>query len=149
MSKTLDTTRFVNIDNEDFTFHLNNEPIVIKAREEKTMAIYVAEHGAKHLIDKILQKQGVKNTLTPSALRTDTLVRILPDLAEQANVKQVSEEERKALFEETIKTELRKLGEEFGKKDVEKDEKIAKLEALVEKLVASGTPRGRTVKNLK
>jgi len=146
MSKILDTTRFINIDNEDFTFHLNNEPIVIKTGEEKILAIYVAEHGAKHLLDKVLQKQGVKNTLTPSEARTAFLARILPDLAEQANVKQVSKEEETRLVQEEIKKELRKMGEEFGEKDALKDKEIAELKTMVQQLMADKTQESRPVK---
>ena len=143
----MELTRFVNIDNEDFTGYHDRQPWSIKAGEEKQVPIYLAKHFAKHLVDRVLQKGGVKNTLTDTPLRRDTLAKIIPDLAEEANVKQVSEEERKKLFEETITTELRKLGDEFGEKMSLKDKEIEELKAMVEKLIADKSPKSRTAKN--
>ena len=97
----LDVTLFVNILDEPFTFHVNNEPRVLKAHEEKPMPLYVAQLGAKHLVDYYLQKQGVKNTLADSELRKSIFAKILPEMASERNIKPLTvEEELKAIKEE-------------------------------------------------
>jgi AAA+ ATPase superfamily predicted ATPase len=104
---TLETTRFVNIDDKDFIGYLDNQPIEFKAGEEKVKPIYVAKHCAKHLIDRILQeKHNIHNTLQDTPLRKSLMAKILPDLAEEAGVKPLSKEEE----DNYLKKELEKQG---------------------------------------
>lgn len=105
MNNELDVTRFINIDDEDFTCHLNNQPIEFKAGEEKIKPIYVAKHCAKHLIDRILQKKNLRLYYPPdNPVRQNLMVKILPDLAEEAGVKPLSTEEEMS----AMKTEMEK-----------------------------------------
>ena len=79
-----DSTKFVNIDNEDFTGYYdrskNPNGYTIKAGEERQLVSFVAETLAKHLVDRVLSKQGIKDTMRDTPLRRDLFARILPDL---------------------------------------------------------------------
>jgi hypothetical protein len=144
---TLETTRFVNIDDKEFVDYLDGQAIEFKAGEEKVKPIYVAKHCAKHLIDKVLQeKHKIHNTLSDTPLRRSLMAQILPDLAEEAGVKPMTEEEEK----EYLKTELKKQGDLIaslsGKIDDKKEEEsetskllkkaLEKIEELQNKKVA-------------
>jgi hypothetical protein len=54
----LEIVNFTNIDNSDFTGYWGGQPYLVKAGETKQFAKWMAEHFAKHLIDKILIKSG-------------------------------------------------------------------------------------------
>src|SRR3990167_5672514 len=100
MEKTIDasveTTRFVNIDNKDFEIYTNGKLVFsLKPSEEKTMVLYVAQVGAKHLVDRILQNEGIKNSLADTPNRKSLFAKILPDLAEEKGIKPLSQEEEK------------------------------------------------------
>lgn len=49
---------FTNFSNEDFTQKWDNVPYTFKAGESKYLPGYLAEHFAKHLIDRELNKNG-------------------------------------------------------------------------------------------
>lgn len=90
-----DTTRIVNILDRTFTFHFNNEPYELKAGEDKIWPVYICRHGAKHMLDILMQNlpeyhntkvsaptlssliQGMGWTDTPQ--QVGFLSRILPD----------------------------------------------------------------------
>ena len=140
---TLETTRFVNIDDKEFIAHLDNQPIEFKAGEEKIKPIYVAKHCAKHLIDRILQeKHHISNTLQDTPLRRSLMAQILPDLAEEAGVKPLTKEEEA----DYLKKELEKQGKLIealtGKVDKKSDTEellkkaLAEIEELKKKKVA-------------
>jgi hypothetical protein len=140
---TLETTRFVNIDDKDFIGYLDNQPIEFKAGEEKIKPIYVAKHCAKHLIDRILQeKHKISNTLQDTPLRRSLMAKILPDLAEEAGVKPLSREEE----DDYLKKELEKQGKLIealtgkveSKSETEKllKEALEKIDELTKKKVA-------------
>lgn len=103
-----ESTTFVNVDTEDFTFYYdrtkNPNGYTVKAGESRALVSFVAETGAKHLVDKILSKQGVKDTMRDTPLRTDLFARILPDLKTTTkNVKELSTEERVKALEEEVR----------------------------------------------
>jgi len=54
---------FCNIDKEDFTFKLDGNPYTIKAGDTRFFPRFLAIHGAKHLVDKILNRQEKKTSL--------------------------------------------------------------------------------------
>ena len=54
---------FCNIDKEDFTFKFDGNPYTIKAGDTRFFPRFLAGHGAKHLIDKILNRQEKKTSL--------------------------------------------------------------------------------------
>lgn len=154
----IDITKFVNIWHEDFTFYVNNEPRVVKTGEAKMMPIYVAQLGAKHLVDLILGTPkdkggyGIANTLVDTELRRSTFAKILPDMAEERGIKPLSkEEEEKAILLELKKQGevIKSLTEKTTEKEKEDSDKIAKLEKEIDelkKLVSEKKSPGRPKK---
>lgn len=130
----IDTTKFVNIDDKKFVFHINKQPRELEAGEEKIMPIYVAQIGAKHLVDLILQeKHNVKDTLRDSDLRKSLFAKILPELAEDKNIKPLSSEE----FQKELEKELKRQGDLINTLSgtyKEKDATIETLKAEIEEL---------------
>ena len=103
-----DTTIFVNVDKEDFTGYYdktkNPNGYTIKAGESRTLVRFIAETMAKHLVDKILQAQGVKDTMRDTPLRRDLFAKILPDIQQESkDMKVLSSEERIANLEKVVK----------------------------------------------
>src|SRR3990167_9556523 len=96
LNPEIDTTKFVNIDDKKFVFHINKQPREIEAGEEKIMPVYVAQLGAKHLTDKILQEKGIPDSNRDTPIRRSILAQILPDVADEVKLKPLSEEEFKA-----------------------------------------------------
>lgn len=52
--------KFVNFSNEDFTGVYDKQPTTVKAGEEMYLVDHIARHFAKHLIDRELNRLGVK-----------------------------------------------------------------------------------------
>src|SRR3990167_6640608 len=103
LNPEIDTTKFVNIDDKKFVFHINKQPRELEAKEEKIMPIYVAQIGAKHLVDKILQeKHNVKDTLRDSDLRRSLFAQILPEMAEERDIKPLNEDDFKKKIQEEL-----------------------------------------------
>jgi uncharacterized coiled-coil protein SlyX len=124
----IDVTKFVNIDDEKFVFYINKQPREIEAGETKVMPVYVAQIGAKHLVDKILQKKyNIKDTLRDSELRRSLFAKILPDMAFERNIEPLSDYK----FEQAVQKELERqnklIDELSGKAEADK-ERIKKLE---------------------
>ena len=141
----IDTTKFVNISDEKFVFHIGGQPRELEAHEEKIMPIYVAQLGAKHLVDLILQrKHDIKDTLRDTPLRRSILSEILPELPEQnQDFKRLSPEEEKQEIKKELARQAAQIAELSAKPkgDDEKDAKIAELEAKVNALVAASTKK--------
>lgn len=146
-----ETTTFVNIDDKDFTGYFGNEPYEFKAGESREVVKFVAQHLAKHLIDRILQeKWGVHNTLTKTPIRDDLLAKILPKEAEKANYKPLTQEEKekalnKVLDEQTktiesLKVKTEGLEEKLSEKN-ELEKKIKELEEKLQKFVSAKPPK--------
>lgn len=130
----IDTTKFVNIYEKDFTFYINKQPRELKAGEEKIMPIYVAQIGAKHLVDKILQeKHNVKDTLRDTDLRRSLFAQILPDMAEERNIKPLSEDDFRQKIKEELKRQSELISQLSGDKGL-KEDKIAELEKQIQEL---------------
>jgi hypothetical protein len=144
-NKELDTTKFVNVLTEKFVFYIGGQPREFEAGEIKVMPIYVAEHGAKHLADKILQEiHKIHNTLADTPLRRDIIASILPELALKKEIKPLTQEEKeieikKELYKQAAKTD--ELSGKFEEKDKAKDEKIASLEKKVQELIELMQPK--------
>jgi len=76
-----ETILFINVYEKDFIGHINKEPYEIKAGQERHFPAFVAEHLAKHLIDKILQEKfHVFDTLRETPLRNSLWAQILPEM---------------------------------------------------------------------
>jgi len=137
-----DTTRIVNIDNEDFTGHLNKEPYEIKAGESRILPKFVAEHLAKHLVNKVLQKKQIKDTLRDTPLRRSLFAQIIPEIAEvNPDVKKLDkEDELKELREQLAKqnTLIESLGGKL--KELESELKKPKATKVVNKKVEETIP---------
>ena len=58
-----DVIVFCNIHKKDFTFKFDGNPYIVKAGETRFFPRFLAIHGAKHLIDKILNEQKKKTSL--------------------------------------------------------------------------------------
>lgn len=114
----LDTTRFVNVDDEPFDIYINKKLARhLEPKEEQIIVLYVAQVGAKHLVDKVLQKQGIKDSLRDTPLRKDLFARILPDIAEKIEVKPLSEADRQKEFSKQLKVQENMFTERFSKQD--------------------------------
>ena len=128
-----DTTRFVNKDDKPFDIYIAGKKARhLEAGEEQVMPVFVAKVGAKHLIDKILQKKGIKDSMRPSPERDSLLAEILPDIAEKIEVKVLTEEEYKKKIEDRLakqEEDIKTLG--GAKVDTEE---IVKLKEKVKKL---------------
>ncbi len=58
--------RVVNIDTEDFTVNYAGKPYTVKSGDiSKPYKQHIALHIAKHLVDKILNKKGIKTNKEP------------------------------------------------------------------------------------
>lgn len=126
----IDVTKFVNIDDKKFIFHINKQPREIEAGEEKVMPIYVAQIGAKHLVDRILQeKHNIKDTLRDTPLRQSIFAQILPDLAVEKEIKPLEEDE----FKKQVELQLKKQ-QDFIDKMTGKEERLSELEQKIKEL---------------
>lgn len=130
----IDTTKFVNIDDKKFVFYINNQPREVEAGEEKIWPVYVCQHGAKHLVDRILQeKHNIKDTLRDSELRRSLFAQILPQMAEQREIKPLSEEDFRKKVEEELKRQQAVI-DSFGKVQKETEEKVDEKDAKIKEL---------------
>ena len=138
-NQEIDVTRFVNIDDKKFTFYINKQAREVEAGEEKIMPIYVAQIGAKHLVDRILQeKHNIKDTLTDTPFRQTIFAKILPDLAEEKNIKPLEDDEFKKKVEDQLKKQQSFIDAMTGK-----DEKMSKLEEKIKELEEKLTEKKR------
>lgn len=128
----IDVTKFVNVDDKPFDIYINGKLARhLEAGEIQIIPIWVAQVGAKHLVDKILQeKHNIKDTLHDTELRRSLFAKILPEMAEERKIKPLTDEEfRKKVLEEQEKQQ-KAIDALSGKKDEEKKEKDEHLEAL-------------------
>lgn len=147
LNPEIDTTKFVNIDDKKFVFHINKQPREVDAGEEKIMPIYVAQIGAKHLVDRILQeKHNVKDTNKDTDLRKSLFAQILPDMAEERNIKPLSESDFKEKLKEELEKQSKLLDALSGKSEA-KEKKIEELEEELKKLKEKLEDRNAQKKN--
>jgi hypothetical protein len=101
------------------------------------MVLYVAQVGAKHLVDRILQeKHKIKDTLSDTPLRKSLFAKILPDMAQERDIKPLSKEEEKVEIDKLLKKQeefLASLNQNKERED-ERDKEIAALKEEVAKL---------------
>lgn len=155
INQEMDTTRFVNIDDEPLDIYIGGKLVRhLEKDEENILVVYVAQVGAKHLIDRILQKKGVKDSLRDTPERKSLFARILPDMAVEIDVKPQTKEEfedaiMKRLEEQAILIRSLSQGEEDKgekEKEVESlrkelDELKASIEEKVSEKPESATPK--------
>ena len=150
MEKTIDasveTTKFVNIYEKPHDIYTNGQLVFhLEPGEEKTMVMYIAQVGAKTLVDKILQeKHKVHNTLTDTPLRKSLFAKILPEMAEEREIKPLSPEEEKLEIKKMIEKQNELLASFDKSKDNERDKEIAELKKQVAQL--KGKPKGQPEK---
>lgn len=146
-----DTTKFVNIDKESYDIYIDGKLARhIEADEEQIMPLYVAQVGAKHLVDRILQlRHDIKDTNRDTDLRKSLFSKILPDMAEEREIKPLTEEE----FRTKVNTQLEEQGKlieglqgEKNKSEEKKDKEIETLKEKVSLLEKSGEGRKKTKK---
>lgn len=171
-----DTTTFVNIDTEEFTGYFNasrdikelrpnpqeagvplelqKRPVKVpngytfKPNESRQIVAFMAETFAKHLIDKILQRQGIRDTMRDTELRRSLYAKILPDIQKvRDDVKPLSpEEENKALRIE-LEDQKKRIDEIMGKMaEPEKNEEIEALKKELAELKAVLPKEGKIKK---
>ncbi len=131
----IDTTKFVNIDEKPYDIYIGGKMARhLEANEEQIVPVYVAQVGAKHLVDRILQEQGVKDTLRDTELRKSLFAKILPEMAEERQIKPLSDEDfRKEMTAEMERQ--KKVVEQLSGKSEESD-RIKKLEDELKMLKA-------------
>ncbi len=139
----IDTTRFVNIDTEPFDIYINGKLARhLEPGEEQTLVKYVAQVGAKHLVDRLLQKQGISDTNTDKPVRRDAFARILPEMAEERAIAPLSKEDRDKAVKEQLERQdkvissLQKEREESAKTEADKEKARAKTEEEKDKQIA-------------
>ena len=131
LNPTVDTTKFINIDKNSFDIYIDGKLARhLEAGEEQVLPVFVAKAGAKHLIDRILQEKGIKDSLRPTPERDTIMARIIPDVAEEIQVKPLSEEE----FRKKIEERLEKQGEDIKALGGKETESIKNLQKQVKKL---------------
>ncbi len=128
---TLDTTKFVNLDTEPFDIYSDGKLTRhFEAGESQEIPVFVAQVGAKHLADKLLQGKGVKDSMRDTPERKSLFAQIMPDWAEEIDVKPQTDEEFRAGINEQLKDQAvaqKKLQAEFQEVKDSKDDEIAKL----------------------
>lgn len=134
-----DTTLFVNIDDEDFTGYYNasKEPNgwTIKAGESRTLIAPMAETFAKHLVDKLLTKKGVKDTMRDTDLRRSLFAQVLPEIEKlNPKVKKLSPDEEAQALKKQLADQARAIGELSASVKSIQDDKDKEIERLKNEL---------------
>lgn len=151
-----DTTKFVNIDDEDFTgyFNASKEPNgwTVKAGEERTLIVSMAEVFSKHLVDKILQKRGIKDSMRDTDLRRSLFSQILPELqTTYTEAKPLSKDEEIAALKKELERQARASNETMEKKADKDDIEALKKEIEALKAAAKKAPepeKGKSAEEL-
>ena len=138
----LDVTRFVNIDDKPFDIYIGGKLARhFEANEEQDgVVVYVAQVGAKHLVDRVLQeKHQVKDTNSDTPLRRSLFARILPELSVKLEIPPLTPEAEKEELKKILDKQQEQINKLSGKaEEVAKtqEEKIAELEKEIELLKA-------------
>lgn len=128
-----DVTRFINQDSEPFDFYIHGKKIrTLEAGEEQVVPVFVAKVGAKHLVDRILQKKGIADSIRPTPMRDTLLASIIPDVAEEIEIKPLTEEEYRKAVDERLEQQKKDIEALKGAK-VDTDE-IKELKKQVKEL---------------
>ena len=84
------------------------------------------------MVDRILQKKGIADSMRPTPMRSTLLASIIPDVAEEIKPKLLTEEEYRKAIDERLEKQKEDIEKLRGAK-VDTDE-IKKLKEQVEKL---------------
>jgi len=136
LNPEINTTRFVNILDVDFTGYASGQPREFKAHEEKELPVWVAQVIATQLVNKIMQEKHNIKTLADSPLRSSLFAEVLPDMAEEYKVKPLSPEEERKEIEKELEKQA-KLMESFQKESKDKDEARDKEIEILKKEIES------------
>lgn len=71
------TIIFFNYADTNFTFSYEKETYIVKAGERESFPEFLAEHGAKHLVDRELIRAGRVKELNNEAVRSELYAKIL------------------------------------------------------------------------
>lgn len=145
------TTKIVNVDDKPFDIYANGQLARhLEPGEEAIVPIFVAQLGAKHLIDRILQeKHNISNTLSDTPLRRDYFKRIVPELQEEVKEELLTDEEFKKQVQEQLDKQA-VINKELSGESKEKEDKMSKeikeLKEKIAKLESPPKPKGRPKK---
>ena len=132
-----DVTRFINIDDKEFVVRINGKVVkTLQASEEAVFPVFVAKVASKHLVDRVLQEQGVFDSNRPSPERDALFSKIIPDVAEEVVEKPLTEEQFREAINKRLE-EQEKLTKSLGGDVSSKDSEIEKLKEKVAKLEKS------------
>ena len=129
--------KFVNFSKEDFTWSLNKVPYTFPAGSVKYMSFGVANHFAKHLVNRELLRKGRENDTSPKTPGDNPFFMELFNQCIQP-VADAGETDQTKIEEEAID---RNMKEKLGKKEMHsniespkkgKDKKISSKKKVVE-----------------
>ncbi len=138
---TTKTTRFKNIDDEDYPLRINGQIVrTIKPEEEVVLPLFVATVGSKHLVDRILKKMDkAVDTNRDTPIRRSIFAKILPDLASERKIQPLTPEEEMKSLREEVKRNQQFMDTEFAKRDNTKEvDDLKKQVSELKKLVTKG-----------
>lgn len=139
-----DTTKFVNIDKKPFDIYIDGKLARhLEASEEQVLPVFVAKVGAKHLIDRILQEDGVKDSMRLTPERDTLLAKIIPDVAEEIKVKPLSDEDFRKQIEKRVEKQDEDIKALGGKTEDIKDlqKQLKKLQTQLDKKELEKQPK--------
>ena len=146
LDPTVQTTKFVNVDEKKFDIYINSELArSFKPGEEQIVPLFVAQVGAKHLVDRILQEEGIRDTNVDSDAKKSLLSKILPEVAEEIKEKPLSEEEFRIKIKETLDKQNEDI-EDLGGKISTRDDEIKQLKKELA-LIKARESKGRIKSN--
>lgn len=95
--ETFKVALFINFTDEPFTGYWNGKPKTFKPGEKKYMPAYLAEHFAKHLANKVLEKKGDANSLASMSPKKPEQVPLFMELFNQACIIEKDQDEQSEL----------------------------------------------------
>ncbi len=99
-----DTLNFTNIDSEDFVGKWGGDEYLVKAGKTKEFPAFLVDHLTKHLVDKILLKNGSQNYNDPTARKPlEDQIKGKVVVREEVKEAKKEKEEPKEEKEETFK----------------------------------------------
>ena len=148
---TTKTTRFKNIDDEDYKLFINGQVVrTLKADEEAVLPLFVATVGSKHLVDRILKTMDKAiDTNRDTPIRRSIFAKILPDLASERKIQPLTPEEENESLKAEVARNRQFMESEFASRDKAKDaemEAVKKELADLKKLLPTPTKGQKTTK---
>ncbi len=129
------TTTFVNVDDEPYDIYIKGTVVRhFEAGEQDKIVFYIAQVGAKHLVDKILQKKGVPDSNRDTPERQDLFSRILPEVTEELGIKPMTDEEWRASVDKRLAADKNERETEYEKRGIEKADDRKEIEDLKKQL---------------